>query len=58
MNTFDYDPATDRYTPAAHDTELEPLGIAFFQTAYELFERGDYLPSLPDSRMADKGQKP
>ena len=58
MNTFDYDPATDRYRPAARDPELERLGIAYFQTAYELFERGNYRPSLPDSRMADNGSKP
>ncbi len=58
VDTFHYDPAADRYTPAARDPELERLGIAYFQTAYELFERGDYLPSPPGSRMADKGPKP
>ncbi len=58
VNTFHYDPAADRYTPAARDPELERLGIAYFQTAYDLFERGYYLPSPPDSRMADKGPKP
>ena len=58
VNTLDYDPAADRYRPAARDPELERLGIAYFQTAYELFEGGNYLPSARDRRMAENGPKP
>jgi hypothetical protein len=50
IDTFRYEPATDRYSPAPRDPELERLGIAYFQTAYELFEGGRYLPSAPESR--------
>ena len=58
VNTLDYDPAADRYRPTARDPELERLGIAYFQTAYELFEGGKYLPSSRESRMADASPKP
>jgi phosphoglycerol transferase MdoB-like AlkP superfamily enzyme len=50
IDTFRYDPETDRYSPAPPDPELERLGIAYFQTAYELFEGGRYRPSAPESR--------
>ncbi len=40
--TLSYDHATDQYTPEATDVELEKLGIAYFQSAYELFERHAY----------------
>ena len=52
-NTFYYDRAKDHYSPAPHDPALERLGIAYFQTAYELFESGHYRPSPPDGRVAD-----
>ena len=45
VNHFHYDPATDLYEPAPPDTELERLGIAYFQTAYELFAAHHYEPS-------------
>jgi len=55
VNTYRYDPVTDRYSPAARDPELERLGIAYFQTAYELFEERRYQPSgmpQPPARLA------
>jgi phosphoglycerol transferase MdoB-like AlkP superfamily enzyme len=55
VDTYRYDPATDRYAPAPPDPELERLGIAYFQTAYELFEQRRYRPSdrpQPPARMA------
>jgi hypothetical protein len=45
VSTFRYDPGSDAYAPAPRDPALERLGIAFYQTAYELFESGRYLPS-------------
>jgi phosphoglycerol transferase MdoB-like AlkP superfamily enzyme len=45
VHTYHYDPATDRYAPAPPDPALERLGIAYFQTAFELFEHHRYLPS-------------
>ena len=49
--TYRYDPAADRYEPAPRDPELERLGIAYFQTAYELFEQRRYQPSgLPQTQ--------
>ena len=48
VNYYDYDAATDSYAPAAPDPELERLGIAYFQTAYELFAKHHYeVPSGP-----------
>ncbi len=47
VHTYQYDAATDRYAPAPRDPELERLGIAYFQTAYELFEQRRYQPSGP-----------
>jgi len=47
VHTYQYDAAADRYTPAPRDPELERLGIAYFQTAYELFEQRRYQPSGP-----------
>lgn len=41
-STFLYDRASDQYTRAEEDIELERLGIAYFQSAYELFERHAY----------------
>ncbi len=43
--TFRYDPGNDSYMAAAPDPALERLGIAYYQTAYDLFEGGRYLPS-------------
>ena len=45
VSHFSYDQATDRYAPAAPDLELERLGVAYFQTAYELFATRRYRPS-------------
>lgn len=45
VQTFRYDAAADRYRPAPPDPELERLGLAYFQTAYELFETRRYLPA-------------
>jgi phosphoglycerol transferase MdoB-like AlkP superfamily enzyme len=45
VHTYHYDPATDRYAPSPPDPALERLGIAYFQTAFELFEQRRYLPS-------------
>jgi phosphoglycerol transferase MdoB-like AlkP superfamily enzyme len=42
---FHYDPATNHYEPAPPDADLERLGIAYFQTAYELFATHRYLPA-------------
>jgi phosphoglycerol transferase MdoB-like AlkP superfamily enzyme len=45
VDTFRYDPATDTYAAIPRDPALERLGIAYFQTAYELFEQHRYQPS-------------
>ena len=45
VSYYDYDAATDSYAPAAPDPELERLGIAYFQTAYELFSAHRYEPA-------------
>lgn len=45
VETYRYDPGSDRYAPAPPDPELERLGVAYYQTAYELFEGRRYLPS-------------
>jgi phosphoglycerol transferase MdoB-like AlkP superfamily enzyme len=52
VHTYHYDAATDRYRPAPPDPELERLGLAYFQTAYELFETRRYLPAREPSRPA------
>lgn len=58
VHTYDYDPATDRYSPAARDPALERLGIAYFQTAYDLFAQGRYQPSAPAANSARLARKP
>jgi phosphoglycerol transferase MdoB-like AlkP superfamily enzyme len=58
VTTYRYDRASDRVVPAPRDPELERLGIAYFQTAYELFEGGRYLPSGSGPRMADARRGP
>lgn len=45
VHTYHYDPETDLYAPSLPDPALERLGIAYFQTAFELFEQRRYLPS-------------
>ena len=45
VDTYRYDPATDTYSASTPDPALERLGIAYFQTAYELFEQHRYQPS-------------
>jgi phosphoglycerol transferase MdoB-like AlkP superfamily enzyme len=40
--TFDYDRATNKYTPAPPDEELRDLGVAYYQTAFELFREHRY----------------
>jgi phosphoglycerol transferase MdoB-like AlkP superfamily enzyme len=57
VETLHYDVKTDRYTPAPRDPELEQLGVAYFQTAYELFEEKRYLPSSPNDRLAERGDR-
>jgi len=54
VSNYRYDPATDRYSPAPPDPELERLGIAYFQTAYELFASHRYEPAnaLPPPLLA------
>ncbi|HEU0225559.1 MAG TPA: LTA synthase family protein [Steroidobacteraceae bacterium] len=52
VHTYRYDEATDSYRPAPADPELERLGLAYFQTAYELFEARRYLPAPAPSRPA------
>jgi phosphoglycerol transferase MdoB-like AlkP superfamily enzyme len=58
IDSWFYDAASDRYSAAPRDPELERLGIAYFQTAYELFEDGRYLPSAPDRRYAAVRDRP
>jgi phosphoglycerol transferase MdoB-like AlkP superfamily enzyme len=53
VETYNYDPGSDRYTPAPADPELERLGVAYYQTAYELFEGRRYLPSDTVGQVAD-----
>src|SRR5262245_19041509 len=43
--TWHYDRATDSYSAAPEDAALERLGIAYFQTASELYASHRYLPS-------------
>jgi len=52
IDTYRYDPGSDRYSPAPRDPALERLGIAYYETAYDLFEGGRYLPSGPAIRNA------
>jgi phosphoglycerol transferase MdoB-like AlkP superfamily enzyme len=52
VEDYRYDPGSDRYSPAPRDPALERLGVAYFQTAYELFEGRRYLPSGPPGRVA------
>jgi len=50
VHTYRYDAAADRYRPAPRDPELERLGLAYFQTAYELFASHRYEPARPPAR--------
>jgi hypothetical protein len=40
--TLNYDRAANTYTPAPPDKELADLGIAYYQTAFELFRAHRY----------------
>jgi len=52
VNHFHCDPPTNLYEPAPRDADLERLGIAYFQTAYELFTAHHYEPSdAPDPAL-------
>ena len=42
VHDFTYDRAHERFTPVAADPSLDALGIAYFQTASELFEAHRY----------------
>jgi phosphoglycerol transferase MdoB-like AlkP superfamily enzyme len=42
VHDFSYDRSTDRFTPVPADPQLDALGIAYFQTASELFEAHRY----------------
>lgn len=55
---YQYDRASDHYEPADRDPALERLGIAYFQTAYELFEERRYLPSDVQSSAQRPTQSP
>jgi phosphoglycerol transferase MdoB-like AlkP superfamily enzyme len=52
IRTYDYDPSTNTYAAAPRDLELERLGIAYYQTAYELFDERRYLPSSAPTSLA------
>jgi hypothetical protein len=45
VDTYRYERAADSYRPAPRDPDLERLGLAYFQTAYELFESHRYEPA-------------
>jgi phosphoglycerol transferase MdoB-like AlkP superfamily enzyme len=47
VDTWRYDRAADRFTPAPADPALQRLGIAYYQTAYELFSTHRYESSPP-----------
>ncbi|MGE0582128.1 MAG: LTA synthase family protein [Steroidobacteraceae bacterium] len=40
-----YDAATNTYDPAPADPALDSLAVAYYQTAYEMFRRHDYVPT-------------
>ncbi len=42
IETYRYERSTDRYTPIPEDRELSELGIAYFQTASEMFKDHRY----------------
>jgi phosphoglycerol transferase MdoB-like AlkP superfamily enzyme len=42
-----YDAATNSYTPAPKDGDLDALAVAYYQTAYEMFREHRYVPSPP-----------
>jgi phosphoglycerol transferase MdoB-like AlkP superfamily enzyme len=42
QQTLRYDRATNKYTPATDDPELIALGVAYYQTAFELFHEHHY----------------
>lgn len=53
VSAFAYDEAADRFTPEKVDPALENLGIAYYQTAYELFRTHRYeLPGAPHAALA------
>jgi phosphoglycerol transferase MdoB-like AlkP superfamily enzyme len=41
-SAFSYDRATDKYSPVPVDAELADLGVAYYQTAFELFREHRY----------------
>lgn len=58
VETYRYDPEADRYSPLPRDAELERLGVAYFQTAYELFEQRRYRPSATPLQQPALAGKP
>jgi len=42
INDFLYDRDNERFTPAEPDPALDALGVAYFQTASELFKQHRY----------------
>jgi len=56
VDAFRYDPAADSYSPTPRDPELERLGVAYYQTAYELYEQHRYLPSASPTRTARRSE--
>jgi phosphoglycerol transferase MdoB-like AlkP superfamily enzyme len=57
VHTYDYDASTNTYATAPRDPELERLGIAYYQTAYELFDQRRYLPSSAPTSLAHVAPK-
>ncbi|MFZ2509395.1 MAG: sulfatase-like hydrolase/transferase, partial [Steroidobacteraceae bacterium] len=45
LHDYYYDPASDHYEPAPPDAALARLGVAYYQTAYELFAAQRYKPA-------------
>ncbi len=52
VQSYHYDRATDSFSPSASDSGLERLGIAYYQTAYELYQQQRYKPASVPARTA------
>lgn len=58
IDGYRYDRATDSYATTPADPELERIGIAYYQTAYELFQQHRYEPARPVTRTAGGADRP
>ncbi len=58
VDGYRYDRATDSYATTPVDPELERIGIAYYQTAYELFQQHRYEPARPVIRTAGGAGRP